>query len=200
MYFCHISLILNHDGVPQNTRPQLNIIIQTSGITTSIIDPRRTFFSEWWRWEHVHNFNFIELLRALKTLNLAWNVFTLLVVWLFLFFSVLEPSDDLLNHKNCPYLLIYRYTMNRTHSSKNLYLDFWLPYNLHDFEFHLNTAANFLISHEDWMGFINNSNYLARQCIFKSFIIHFLDVFLDLEYLEWVTSLILSFFHRLKSM
>ena len=40
VFLPYSPLLMNHDGVPQCTRPQLNIIKQSSGIITSIIDPR----------------------------------------------------------------------------------------------------------------------------------------------------------------
>ena len=78
---------MNQDGVPQCTRPQLNKIKQSSGIITSIIDPRWTMFLKWWRWEQFHNFNLIGLLSALKTLNLVWKSFTVFVELRFTLFE-----------------------------------------------------------------------------------------------------------------
>ena len=76
---------MNHDSVPQWTRPQWNIMKQFSGIKTSTIEPLCTVDSEWWWCEQLNISNLKEFLHALSTLNLEWKAFMLLVVNVSLF-------------------------------------------------------------------------------------------------------------------
>ena len=59
---------------------------QLSGIITSSTEPWCTVDSEEWRWEQLKIFNLKGLIKALKTLNLPWNILILPACLSFLFF------------------------------------------------------------------------------------------------------------------
>ena len=71
-----IPLHMNHDGVPQCTNPQWNIMKQFSRIITSIAEPWWTTDSIECRWEQLNIFNLKGTYNtepSMEMSNTTWN-------------------------------------------------------------------------------------------------------------------------------